>query len=202
MSELLVAVLGTDHHPFDRLVSWLDDWIADRSDVEAFAQTGYSRPLLSADSADIIPRDELVDHLGRARVVVTHGGPNTIMDARSAGLLPIVVPRTASRGEHVDDHQVAFSRRMAEAGWIHLAETEAALRTQLDRAYTDPMAYRICGDASPASRAAENVGAVLSDALGRAPGWVRVRRVTQLIRFAWRARMTTAAHVGTEGEDG
>ena len=64
--------------------------------------------------------------MGSAAAVVCHGGPGTILGARHRGAVPIVVPRQHRLGEHVDDHQVAFSRRLAaDGGGIHLAETEA-----------------------------------------------------------------------------
>jgi UDP-N-acetylglucosamine transferase subunit ALG13 len=77
-----------------------------------------------------------------AAAVVCHGGPGTIMECRSLGLLPIVVPRQARLGEHVDDHQIRFARRMATTGGIHLAETEAQLHELLERVFVDPAAFR------------------------------------------------------------
>jgi hypothetical protein len=38
-----------------------------------------------------------------------------------------VVPRDPSRGEHVDDHQQLFARRVGAAGLVEVAETEDAL---------------------------------------------------------------------------
>jgi hypothetical protein len=65
------------------------------------------------------------------------------MDARRVGVKPIVVPRRRALNEHVDDHQVLFARRVAEAGYIELVEAEDALRVALDAAIADPSAYRI-----------------------------------------------------------
>ena len=57
--------------------------------------------------------------------------------------VPIVVPRQHRLGEHVDDHQVAFSRRLAaDGGGIQLAETEAELHRLLDRVAAEPAAFR------------------------------------------------------------
>ena len=71
--------------------------------------------------ADYIRYDEMCDYMSRAVAVVCHGGPATIMDARKLGRVPIVVPRNADLGEHVDNHQQRFAKRMAELGEIHLA---------------------------------------------------------------------------------
>ena len=61
-----------------------------------------------------MPFAAIQDHMARARVVITHGGPASIMQALSHGKVPIVVPHQPQFGEHVDDHQVRFSRRVAD----------------------------------------------------------------------------------------
>src|SRR6185436_13162298 len=66
-----------------------------------------------------------------AAAIVTHGGPGSIMLATYLGKMPIVIPRRAALGEHVDDHQVAFTARLAEAGTIMLADDEARLHELL-----------------------------------------------------------------------
>jgi len=71
-----------------------------------------------------------------AVAIVSHGGPGSIMLCASVGKKAIVVPREKSRGEHVDDHQVAFSRRVAAAGVVELAETRERLFELLDLAVT------------------------------------------------------------------
>ena len=73
-----------------------------------------------------------------AAAVVCHGGPGTIMLAVHEGRRPVVVPRTRSLGEHVDDHQVAFARRIASEGAIRLAETEEQFSSLLDEALERP----------------------------------------------------------------
>jgi UDP-N-acetylglucosamine transferase subunit ALG13 len=80
--------------------------------------------------------------MATAVAVVCHGGPGTILGARHRGAVPIVVPRQHHPGEHVDDHQVAFARRLHESGDIALAETEAELYARLAHAASDPAAFR------------------------------------------------------------
>ncbi len=80
-----------------------------------------------------------------ASVVVSHGGPGTIMGARRAGRVPDRRPPPGALGEHVDDHQVRFSRWMAERDQIELADSEATLSTLLEQAVADPTRYRLAG---------------------------------------------------------
>ena len=62
-----------------------------------------------------------------AAAVVCPGGPGAIMETRAAGLRPIVVPRRGDLGEHVDNHQLAFSRFLAGRDLVTLAETDPDL---------------------------------------------------------------------------
>lgn len=146
MSEqrpLVAVLLGTDHHPFDRLVAWTEQ-LAATGDIDWFVQHGATplpaqhpwmsgRPMLGAA--------ELEDLLGRADAVVTHGGPGLIMEARTHGHLPVVVPRDPVRGEHVDDHQQRFVRRIAATGSVleagHVLELADGVRRGIEHRTLD-----------------------------------------------------------------
>jgi UDP-N-acetylglucosamine transferase subunit ALG13 len=56
------------------------------------------------------------------------------MLASTLGKRPIVVPRRKQFGEHVDDHQLAFTQRIARDGAILLAQSDDELRSCLDGA--------------------------------------------------------------------
>jgi UDP-N-acetylglucosamine transferase subunit ALG13 len=155
----LLVTVGTDHHPFDRLVRWVDAWLAaNPGRLPCLIQTGTSAPPTGGvqgtpggcpgESGGVSWRPylefgALQAAMAGAAAVVCHGGPGTILGARQAGAVPIVVPRRHRLGEHVDDHQVAFSRRLAaEGGQVHLAETEADLHRLLDRVAAEPAGFR------------------------------------------------------------
>lgn len=130
----MFVTVGTDHHPFDRLVRWVDGWIASGTPdrVRCVVQYGTSTMPTRADARQYLPYDELESLMGEATAVVCHGGPGSVMAARWRGKKPIVVPRGHALGEHVDDHQQVFSRRLAAEGEILLVEDEAAFRGALD----------------------------------------------------------------------
>lgn len=46
--------------------------------------------------------------------MITHGGPSSFISVLQAGKIPVVVPRKAEFGEHVNDHQVDFARKVYE----------------------------------------------------------------------------------------
>ena len=133
MTARVLVLVGTDFHRFDRLVGWIDRWAADRG-AEVLVQHGTSRPPEVATGQPYLDWDKVQSEIAQADVVVSHGGPATISEARKAGHLPIVVPRDPARDEHIDEHQQLFSRRLGASGLVTVAEDEAALRAALDAA--------------------------------------------------------------------
>jgi UDP-N-acetylglucosamine transferase subunit ALG13 len=130
------ATVGTDHHQFSRLVRWVDDWVDANADqgVTGFIQIGTSLAPRRSRWAAYLGCVEMEQVMRRACAVVTHGGPGSIMLCSSLGKKPIVMPRQASLDEHVDDHQMRFTERLAEAGTIDLADSESRLHELLSAA--------------------------------------------------------------------
>lgn len=113
---MIFATVGTHEDPFDRLLAELDRLVESGEIQEpVHIQTGYSlhEPRACTHEA-MIGFDEVQAHMAAARVVITHGGPASIMQALALGKVPIVVPRQSKFGEHVDDHQVRFSQRIGD----------------------------------------------------------------------------------------
>ena len=173
--DLVFVTVGTDHHPFDRLVAWADAWVSTRGvGVPCLIQSGTSKPPTQAEWRDYVRYDEMCEAMGRAVAVVCHGGPATIMDARRLGRLPIVLPRSADLGEHVDNHQQRFAARMAELGQVHLARTQEDVFEFLDKAVADPSAFALTesGDhiAAAVRRFEELVDGIVRGGGRRRPG--------------------------------
>ena len=109
---MIFATVGTHEDPFDRLVRALDELPTDERVV---IQTGYSTWVpRRAESEKMMGFDRVQALMAEARIVVTHGGPASIMQALAHGKVPIVVPRQSGFGEHVDDHQVRFAKRISD----------------------------------------------------------------------------------------
>jgi len=182
----VVATVGTDHHPFDRLIGWLDHWAEAHPDVPMLVQVGTTPPGPARPQVryvEMLGYHDLIAAMGAADVVVAQGGPGGITDARGVGRLPVVVPRRGSLGEHVDDHQVRFSAWMAARGLIELASDEAELHRLLDVAVADPGALRIAPDAGSVTETVERFRAIVDPLLAERAarsgtsrsGWVRRR---------------------------
>ncbi|MGY2701909.1 MULTISPECIES: glycosyltransferase [unclassified Nocardioides] len=134
MNALVVALVGTDHHPFDRLVGWIDDAAARHGDVRFVVQHGVTRAPSRAEGHDFLARGVLDGLLEEATAVVCHGGPALVMDAREAGHVPLCVPRDPVLGEHVDDHQQRFAELVGRVGVVVDIRSQAAFESELARA--------------------------------------------------------------------
>lgn len=113
---VVFVTVGTHEQQFDRLVKAVDGLVADGALAEAvFVQTGYCdyKPE-HCEWSRFVPAAEMADCMREADVVVTHGGPSSFIEAMAVGKVPVVVPRRAEFGEHVNDHQVSFVREVAE----------------------------------------------------------------------------------------
>ena len=124
---MIFVTLGTQAYPFDRLLRALEG-----VGEELVVQGGPSefRPG-GATWFDYLEYEPLLEHIRRARVVVSHAGVGTVMTAVAEGKRPVVVPRLHRHGEAVDDHQVPIGRRLAQAGLVTLVEDPGQLAAAL-----------------------------------------------------------------------
>lgn len=144
----VVVTLGTDHHPFARLVDWVDTWAGEHPARRCVIQHGTAPAPRHAEGHAMLDPADIPGLMARARIVVGHAGPGTLLDARAAGRLPVLVPRRARLGEVVDDHQVTFGRWMDGRGLARCAEDEPAVRHHLDAALDDAAPYEVVVDGS------------------------------------------------------
>ena len=127
---MILVTVGTNEAPFDRLVAAIGQ-LTPHEEVVVQCGSSALRPS-GATCVDFVPFDELLDLVRRARVVVTHAGVGSIMVALSQGKRPITVPRLSRFREAVDDHQLAFARRLASRGFVTLLEDESKLSSAID----------------------------------------------------------------------
>ena len=67
-----------------------------------------------------------------ARIVITHGGTGTIINALRLGKKVIAIPRLKKYKEHVDDHQLELLTTFSEAGYILLASNMKDLESCIE----------------------------------------------------------------------
>lgn len=165
----VVVIAGTDHHPFDRLISWTNEWLGQHPEKASrcFVQWGSTSARPACPGAGFLEVGELAGLLDQADVIVCHGGPSAIAEAWSRGRMPIVVPRLARFGEHVDDHQADFCESFAPHGRIALAHTLPDFTRLLTEAAAEPERFRATISASEADQAIARLGELIEELVSR-----------------------------------
>lgn len=94
------------------------------------------RPEVASGTA-YLSRPDLRAAVERADIVITHGGPGTVADARSSGHIPFAVPRDPEHGEHVDGHQQRFVSWAGERDLVRACRTPDELDAAVTAAAAD-----------------------------------------------------------------
>lgn len=101
---VVVTVGGNAHYGFERLVRHVHSVLP--SEWEVLWQVGPTDVSgLGIETVRSLPARRLRDEIRRADLVISHAGTGSILTALELGLRPLVVPRRAAAGEHVDGHQ-------------------------------------------------------------------------------------------------
>jgi UDP-N-acetylglucosamine transferase subunit ALG13 len=131
---MIFVTIGTSE-PFDRLLAAVGELGVHE---EMVAQVGASstRPR-HATCHEFLSFDETLAYMREARVVIAHAGVGTVLSALRVGQIPVVSPRLQQFGEAVDDHQVPFSRRLAELGYVRLVEDLSELEGAVSTTVAD-----------------------------------------------------------------
>jgi beta-1,4-N-acetylglucosaminyltransferase len=121
---MIFVTVGTNEAPFDRLLEGVH---ALNLDEELVVQHGPSaiRPR-GAECHEFLAFDQVVEFMRAARVVISHAGVGSVLVALANDKHPVVVPRLRQFGEAVDDHQLAFARRLHREGVLTCAERREA----------------------------------------------------------------------------
>lgn len=113
---MIFVTVGTHEQPFNRLIKYIDHMKKDgliQEDV--IIQTGYSTYVPQyCKWKKLYSYQDMEKLMNEARIIITHGGPSSFIAPLQRGKIPIVVPRKHEFHEHVNDHQVTFSRSIAE----------------------------------------------------------------------------------------
>jgi len=111
---MIFVTVGTHEQPFNRLIEYMDKW-AEEHDEKVVMQTGFSTyEPKHCEWSKLYPYSKMIELVEEARIVITHGGPSSFIMPLQVGKIPIVVPRKKEFDEHVNDHQVEFSKAVAE----------------------------------------------------------------------------------------
>lgn len=125
---MIFVTVGTQL-AFDRMVAALDAWAGQHPAEEVFAQIGPSglRPL-HMKHAQFLPPAQVDELMRAADVIVAHAGMGSVLTALALQRPIVIVPRSAAKGEHRNDHQLATARWLQSRPGVFVAwdETEVA----------------------------------------------------------------------------
>ncbi|MGY1834639.1 glycosyltransferase [Blastococcus sp. SYSU DS0510] len=116
---------------FDALVDAVRDRLRP-GDVVTWQLGATTRDDLPGDVNLELRAEEFDRLVAESDVFVTHAGVGTLLRALELGVRPVVVPRLAERGEHVDDHQVQVARELAERDLVLLRAPGDLTSDELD----------------------------------------------------------------------
>jgi len=115
---LIFVTVGMHPTGFERLVKEMDR-IAGKIDEEVIMQIGGTKYTpQNAKHFSFATEEELNILCRKARIVVTHGGVGTVLNALQERATVVVVPRLKKYGEHIDDHQLVFVQELEKQGKI------------------------------------------------------------------------------------
>lgn len=113
---MIFVTVGTHEQPFNRLIKYVDNLkkngvISDK----VIMQIGYStyKPQYCTWER-LYSYQEMLQLVKESKIVITHGGPSSFIMPLQFGKVPIVVPRKHEFNEHINNHQVSFSKTLAE----------------------------------------------------------------------------------------
>lgn len=109
----MVVSLGTQGgYGFRRLLERLAPLVP--AGTEVLWQTGSTDVTgLGIEGRATVPSAEMTTAIADADVVVAHAGTGIALTALENGKFPVLVPRRAMHGEHVDDHQLTIALELS-----------------------------------------------------------------------------------------
>lgn len=115
--------VGNATQPFNRLLAAVCE-LAASLPQPVFVQYGAAQDFhcQGCETAAFVDMPVFEQRVAAAELLILHAGAGSVIHAVRAGKVPVVMPRRARLGEHVDDHQLEFARELATTGKVVLCE--------------------------------------------------------------------------------
>ncbi|WP_181009835.1 glycosyltransferase [Ornithinimicrobium sufpigmenti] len=124
----VVVTLGTlNQYPFDRAVQAVRRVLTQLGDedVHVLWQIGEAQAEgLSGEVRATVPADRLRVAIAQADLVIAHAGTGSALQILDAGRIPLFLPRSSARGEHIDDHQLLIAAELEGRGLAVTADPD------------------------------------------------------------------------------
>ena len=120
---MICLTVGTWRSGYDRLVKAVDELVTGGVITEkVVVQSGYSSyEPKHMQAIDFCSPDEFTEMISKARVVISHAGMGTIIEAVKQNKPLIVVPRKSKLDEADNDHQFITAKQLEKEGKILVA---------------------------------------------------------------------------------
>ncbi len=117
---MVFVTYGTQPHNF-KYMTYLVNHIDPKHQV--VVQYGESENQIKRQNTITFDYSEqYLEYFDKADIIITHGGVGSIMNGLKNAKKVIVVPRLAEFDEHVDNHQLEVSTKLAKGGHIYMMD--------------------------------------------------------------------------------
>ncbi|MEJ6021316.1 glycosyltransferase [Ramlibacter sp. PS4R-6] len=154
------VAVGNATQPFLRLLDAVEA-IRTQLPQPVFVQFGAAAAAAryAGRGAAFVDMESFERHVRGSQVLILHAGAGSVIHAIRAGKVPVVVPRRAALGEHVDDHQLEFAAELEKSGKALVAHDAESILAAM------PRALQLQADASAQAATAPPLIALVRDAL-------------------------------------
>ena len=117
---MIFVILGTQDKDFSRLLKEMDRLIDEKHITqEVVVQAGTTKKKKkNMKIFDLLPMTEFNRFIGKADLIITHGGVGSIVGSLKKGKKVIAVPRLKKYGEHTNDHQLQIVKEFSRQGYV------------------------------------------------------------------------------------
>lgn len=144
---MIFVAVGTQKFQLNRLLKEIDDLISQgKLQGEVFAQTGHSDYIpQNYGYKDFLSKEAFHSCISSCDLLITHSGVATIMAGLKLSKPVVVVPRLASYGEHVDDHQLQIAQSFSDKNLVMMCRETDDLAQIVSCAGTHAFARYVSG---------------------------------------------------------
>lgn len=129
---MIFVTIGTQQQNFNRLFDYINKI---KTNEQIVVQKGNSKYKFNKNiiTHDFLSYEQMEQYFKEARLIITHGGAGTIFKALKLNKKVIIVPRLAKCKEHINDHQLEFSKYLKEKNYCFVVETEKEFKNALNK---------------------------------------------------------------------
>lgn len=137
---MIFVTLGTQDKPFKRLIKSVERQIELGNITEdVIVQSGctkYNSKFNNMKIINYMPIEDFNKYLDDARIIISHAGVGTILQALEKNKIVIAAARRKFYGEHVNNHQEQILENFSEDGYILPLKSFRKLNETLEKAKT------------------------------------------------------------------